>query len=341
MATSENAGNFDCADLQVINVAIDRAWADNQINKDYTSYAQSLTAIMTEQTASMPDLENVEKDEKVKVYWSADCSDTLADCDDDCTVGGPTPEAQCKEYQLDICKKAGFSIPEKRFRKSNLTREEVVARAMLKRMKELDEFLARTVIAKLDAFAGVNQYPGIGTVVGGLTYVNPALWTADVMGYLAQVGIMNKLANPFVLNGTNLWQANWQAQFNNLNQNQRDEMAKFGALRTYWDPFNVDTVNAGNKVSYLVDKGAVAFVNKAYYPLNSPIEYLGAGQTRYSIASRNIPGVFYDVVYTNRCVANEIYHDFTLYVNAGIFQNPLGCNPDVTGVLKFQCGVPA
>jgi len=341
MPVSPSAGNFTCADLQVILVNSDKAWADNSTKKDYISYSETIKAVMAEQTASFPELEKMEKDEKVKIYWAADCSTTLADCDDDCNVGGAVPEAQCKEYELDICKKASFSVPEKYFRKSNLTREEVVALAMMKRMKELDEFLSQQAVAQIDSYAGVNQFAGIGQIAGPITYIAPAYWTADIMGYFAQVGLMNKFSNPYMIHGTNLWQSQWQANFNNLNQDQKDSLAKFGSMRAYWDPFNVDLVNTPDKVSYMIDKGAVAFVTKAYYPTNAPVEYLGAGQIRYSVESKNLSGVFYDVVYTNRCLQNEIYHDFTLYVTAGIFQNPLGCNADCTGVLKFVCGTPA
>lgn len=335
------SGDFSCADLQTVLVTMDRVWANQQVNKDYVSYAESLRAIITEQTASFEALQSSEKDNKVKVFWIKDCDETISDCGNDCVVGGSTPEADCKEYELDICKTTGFSVPEKRFRTSNLTREEVVARALLRRLKTMDEYLAKAVVAKLNAFAGVNQFStSIGSVVGTTTYIAPALWTADIAGYFAQVAIMNKLSNPFVLNGTNLWQQNWQAQFNNLNQDQKDALAKLGSIRMYWDPFNVDTVNSPAKRSYLIDKGSVAFVNKAYYPLNNPVEYIGAGQTRYSIESRSIPGVFYDVVYTNECVNNEIIHHWSLYVKAGIFLNPLGCNDEVTGVLMFECGAP-
>jgi len=333
------AGDFTCADLQTILVNSDKAWLDNATKKDYVSYSETIKAVMAEQTASFPELEKMEKDEKVKIYWVADCANTLADCDDDCNVGGAIPEATCKEYELDLCKKASFSVPEKLFRKSNLTREEVVAKAMMKRMKELDEYLSQAAVTAIDSFAGVNVFAGIGQVVGTTTYIAPSLWTADLMGYLAQVGIMNKFSNPYLINGTNLWQQNWQANFNNLNSDQKDALAKFGSLRSYWDPFNIDLILSPDKVSFLIDKGAVAFVSKAYYPANSPVEYIGAGQIRYSVESKNLMGVFYDVVYTNRCVADEIYHDFTLYVHAGIFQNPIGCSATNTGVLKLQCGV--
>lgn len=338
MATSPTAGTFTCAELVKIMVGIDRVWRDNQTNTDFISYAKTVEIIKQKQTAQFPQLENSEKDETVRVFWVTDCNTSIAECDDDCEVGGPELEARCKDYTLDICRKAGFTVREKTFRKLNVSRDEVVAKGMLKRMKELDEFLAQQMVAKLNAFAGVNQFEGIGSIASsGDTYVSASFWTADLAGYFQQVAMMNKLSGAYMLHGNNLYSIGWQAQFNNLNQDQKDQLAKMQSIQQFWDPFNIDSVNSPAKISYMISQGAVAFVNKAYYP-SSPVEYLGAGQLRYSVQSKGLPGVFYDVVYTNRCEGNEIYHDFTLYVTAGIFQNPFGCNEDVTGVLRFICG---
>lgn len=337
MPVSPTAGNFTCADLVKITVAVDRVWADNQINVDYISYAETLKVIMMKQTADLRDLEKAEKDETIKIYWPVDCNTSIADCGNDCDRSGPELEARCKEYALDICKQASFTVREKTFRKSNLNRNEVVARGLAKRMKELDEYLAQRMVASLNAFAGTNTFAGIGQVAGdGTTYVDASFWTPDINGYFTQVAIMNKLSGTFMIHGNNLWNHMWAANFNNLNQDQKDQLAKMNYVQSFWDPFNVDTVNNPEKVSYMISAGAVAFANKAYYPLNSPVIY--KDDDRWSIESKALPGVFYDVIYTNRCLGNEIYHDFLLQVHAGIFNNPFGCDEDRTGVLKFVCG---
>lgn len=337
MAESVTAGNFTCADLLKILVAVDRIWANNQTQVDFISFAETLRVIKEKQTAELRDLEKAEKDETVKVYWATDCNESLTDCADDCDRSGPELEARCKEYTLDICKQAAFTVREKTFRASKLSREEVVAKGIMKRMKELDEYLAQTMVAKLNAFAGVNQFAGIGSIAGdGTTYINQSHWTPNIAGYFIQVAKMNKLSGAFMLHGNNLWNTQWQASFNNLNDNQRAELAKMGSIQQFWDPFNVDSVNSPAMASYMIAAGAVAFVNKAYYPLNSPVNY--KDDDRWSIESRSLPGVYYDVIYTNRCLSNEIYHDFLLQVHAGFFDNPYGCNEDRTGVLKFVCG---
>lgn len=336
MATSPTAGTFTCAALLKIQIEVDKIWADNVQNRDYIAKVEALTAIRNEQTAKLIDLEDPAKDNTVKIIWPADCSTSLADCDDDCVVGGPEPEAQCVEMSLDLCKTAGFQIREKIFRGLQGTREEYVAKSLAKRLKELDEYLAQRAVASLNSFAGKNQFlGGIGDPENsGVTYIAPSYWTPDVYGYFAQVQTMNKFGDVFMLHGSNLYQMKWQAEMNNVNPNDKAQLNKITSIRSYWDMFNVDSVS-GAGVSYMIQRGAIAFASKAYYP-SVPVSYMT--QQRWSIESKNLPGVFYDVVYTNECSGNEITHKWSLYLKAGFFKNPLGCSTDVTGIIKFVCG---
>ena len=324
-------------------VEIDRIWADNQQKADYESKVDALTAIRKEQTADISIIENPAKDLEVRIYWAADCSTTLTDCTTSCTLGGVEPEALCQDLSLDLCKEAGFSLTENRFRASNLSREIVVAKAMAKRMRELDEWLVQQLISKLNAFAGTNQFEGIADVDSDGTWIAASYWNVDLYGYFSQVAIMNRLNDPFMLHGGNLFQVYWQAQMNNLNTNNKDQLAKLQSLRSYWDMFNVDSVNSPDKVSYMISKGAVAFANKAHYPLNAPVQYFD--DQRWSIESKALPGVYYDVYYNNQCIAGsttkDVKHNWTLTVKAGIFKNPVGCNDDITGIIKFLCGTNA
>src|SRR5688572_19730192 len=121
MPTSDTAGTFTCAELLAIQASIDRTWQDNQTKVDFISYADTLKIVKSRQTAELRDLENAEKDETVKVYWATDCNTSIEDCGDDCDPSGPELEARCKEYVLDICKQAAFSVREKTFRSSKLS----------------------------------------------------------------------------------------------------------------------------------------------------------------------------------------------------------------------------
>jgi len=341
MAASETAGTFTCTELQKVIAKIDKAWMDNQTNQDYVPNIGVLEALRKEQTARLKEIENPDKDKTMRIWWVADCSTGVVECEDggdDCDWTGPEVESRCKDYALDICSEVKFTISSEVFRTNEASREDALAIAFMARMKELDEHLAGKAVAKLNSFVGTNQYTGgIGQVSGVTTYIPANYWGPDMYGYFGMVKILNKFQNPFLIHGSNLFQTNWQAQYNAQNANGKDGQAKLGTMRSYWDLFNIDTVNSPDQVSYMIEKGAVAFANKARYPLNNPKEFKFG--SRWSIESKALPGVFYDVYYKERCDDNdEIYYDFKMKVRAGIFSNPYGCNEDKTGVLKFVCG---
>lgn len=334
------AGDFTAAELVAIQGLIDSYWQDNTVRKDYEAHVGAALAIRENQTARLAELQNPSKDRTIDVIWVKDCEDRLADCDDDCTVGGAELSAASESYTMDLCKTAGFNVKEKEFRTLALDREEVVAKGILRCSKQLDEWLAQQAITHLNTYAGINQYQdGIFT---GAEYneADAAFWNADLMGEFALISQLNQFRSPFLLSGTNLYKEYWNAQMNAVNANNKDQINKFSDLKMYFDLWNVNSVNTPDKVSYLIDKGSVALLTKSYNPV-TPVTYVGAGLVKYKMASKNIPGVEYDIVYTNDCSANEITHKWSLYINGICALNPLGCDADNTGVLKFYCGTPS
>lgn len=333
-----------CAQLQKVVAKIDRIWADPIAKEDYSSDVGVLEALRKEQTAKIEELTNPDKDKEIRIWWLKDCADTVNDCEDDaddCEFSGDEVSQACEDYALDICINVKFSIEDNVFRTNEANADEALAKALARRLKLLDERLTSKAVAKLNTFVGTNQYTGgIGTVSGVTTYIKASHWGPDMFGYFGMVKTMNRFANPYLIHGSNLFQANWQAQYNAANANQKADAPKLSSMRSYWDLFNVDTINAPDSVSYMIDKGAIAFVSKARYPKNNPKVYQ-FGQ-RWSIESKALPGVWYDVYYKERCEmvngVEKIWHDYKLTARAGVFLNPTGCNADKTGVLKFVCG---
>lgn len=341
MPESVTAGTFTCTALQKVIAKIDKSWMDNQQKSEYIPKVEVVTAIRKEQTARLKEIQDPEKDNVFKIYWVIDCNTGVEDDDnDDCDFDGPEAESRCKEYALDIKKMVKFSNKENLGRTNDINREDALAVQMLARMKEMDETIAQTVVAKLNSFAGTNQFTGgIGEVDGVTTYIAPSYWTGDVYGYFAQVVIMNKLVDPFIIHGSNLFQQRWNYQYIQANANGKDMLPKTESIRSYWDMFNVDGVNTPDQVSYLITRGAVAIANKAYYPLNKPTEYLtDKPSKRWSIESKSIPGIYYDVIYTMECSGEDIIHKYKIKAKFGVYLNPFGCNEEVSGVLKFACG---
>lgn len=332
-----------CAELQKVVAKIERTWLDNQTKMDYVPNIGVLEALRKEQTARMAEIENPDKDKTLRIWWLSQCGLVASDCADDlndCEFTGDEVSSTCVDYALDICVSTKFSIEDTVFRTNEANAEQALALQFLAALKVLDEELALKAVAKLNAFAGINQYEGIGDVDGVTTYIAANYWGADMYGYFGMVKTINKFSNPFMIHGSNLYMTNWNASYNMANANQKDAAPKLQSIRSYWDLFNIDAVNNPDLVSYMVDKGAVAFANKARYPLNNPKVYQ-FGQ-RWSIESQALPGVVYDVYYKERCVANDkIYHDYKVIGRAGIYNNPAGCTADKTGVIKFVCGTNA
>lgn len=328
-------GNLTPGDIVLIKIKAEQIWADNQVERDYVAHVDTFKAIKAEQTAKIVPLENKEKDNVVTLTWLTECADMLSDPTNDCVRGGPTPDADSQDYVLNITKKASFTIPEKRFRSSTYSKEEVIARARLAALKQLDEWYTQRLVSAIDSFAGVNQFNGgIATIQGTDNFISATQFNADAIGYFIQAGIINKFKNTYLLNGNNMFQQFWKANNTGGNNDMAEQMARFSQMRKYWDLFNIDAI-VGAKKSYLIDRGAIAEVNKAYY---DPTPTVYFDHIRYSTPSPSLPGVTYDEIYDNRCVSDEIYHNFDITLKGGVFLNPKGCNADVTGVLSFTCG---
>lgn len=343
-----SAGNFSCSDLAQVHLKAEQIWADNASNKDYVANVGTAKAIMQEQTVQIAEFSSQQenpKDKTVKLIWVKDCDETSADCSDECTISGVELETACDTHALDICRNSAFQVDEKATRSNDINVQELVAKGMLKRMKVLDEYIAQTMVNDLYMFRGANQYTGgKGTVVGFDTNIAPAFWNPSLFSYLSLVSVKNKFSNPFLLSGTNLYEAAWIAAKNRGNANGSGDAAMFDTFRTYFDVFNIDTELDPEKITFMIDKNAVGFFSKTYYPWTAGDErankYGGVGGSvgmKYQVESMNLPGVFYDVTYQVVCESNEIKHKFRLDLNAGFFRNPVGCNLNNTGILTFHC----
>ncbi len=332
---------FSCADLLVAQAKAEEIWADNAQNGDYVAYADAVVAIAQNQTAKLdPIVGKQDKDNSLKLIWLTDCDLEVQDETSDCFPDGPDSTANCVTYEPTFAIEVPFKITEETLRTSIYNKDEVLARKMLKAMKLIEESIAAKAVAFLENSEGVNVYPGnLGTVVGGTvgnsyTKVAPALWNAALNGYFTLVGKQNKFSSPYLLNGTNLFLANWNAEAEFANADGKGNLNKFRALKAYWDTFNVDNAFA-NPSTFLLDRSAVAFGAKWKNDVR-PMDYGGEVGTRYSIPSKVIPNTNFDVYYKVTCVNKEIVHHFVVVARGGFYLNPTGCTETKTGILRFS-----
>lgn len=340
-----SAGINACALLASVQLLADTVWADSARKKDFIANTAVLTAIRENQTVRIAELENPAKDKTVTIYWPEDCDETTAACSNDCATAGAKPGTNCQDYELSMCREVEFSVDEKTYRTIATNKEEAIAVSMMRKLKVLDEWVAQQAVSKLDAGKGVNAYTGgKGTVSGFTTTVSPAYWNASLFGYLSLVAQKNKFSDPFLISGTNLYEAFWNAQANSGNADGKGAANMFGSMKTYFDIFNVDSVLSPDLVTFMVNRNALAFHNKAYWNWGPGDEranqFGGPGSStgfRYKVESKNLPGVFYDVIYKIACASNEINHNFKIQFTGDIFRNPVGCNINNTNILKFKC----
>lgn len=334
---SITGGVFNETTLANIQVKSDKYWSDAIQKQDYVADCETIKALKAQQTAKFGKFLTGPKDRTVEISWMNAC-----DIDDQactyCTFSGNELSTNMDEKYLSQCREVVFSVNEKDFVDNVHDFEEAIAKGFLTGSKVLDEWWAARAVVALNAAKGVNEVGdgSKGDVSGTDTYVLPAYWDADLMAYFYLCAKVNKFVNPFLISGKNLFESKYIAQIESCCEN---EAKKFGAFQIYFDLFNIDSANNPDYVTYMIHKGAFAFVTKAYYK-STPSKYME--DWRWSMPSRNIPGVVYDVHYKNECNTSDggVTHYYKLITYGDIFLNPRGCTETRTGVLSFICGEP-
>ena len=333
---------FTASQLLKVQTVADDVWADNRTRIDYIAECDVAKAIQAETTASLSPLTDPNKTNTVKLIWLNTCDITDAAVGDDCAITGPELTSDSEDYVLDIFRKTSFSVKEIQARTDEFTLQQQIARGLLQCDRILSEYVAEQCVSKLESFRGTNTYT---TPVGSSawtfgssdTEVPADQWTTSLMPKLSLAARKNKFLNPALISGEALWYMNEEAMNNTGNLDGKGDAVRMAGKyfnRKYFDPVKIDEVNAGTIKAYMVDRGAMALVTKTHYG-NVPTLYQNPWQQRYSVASKNLPGTAWDVIYTQSCTSGEVTHVWQFKVNMGIFLNPTGCTAANTGVLSF------
>lgn len=346
LATVPAAGTFSCTNIQEIVGKSDLIWMDNAARRDYIPKVGALEAIIANQTAKLDPITGQQnKDHTLKVTWLSTCELALADCGDRCEiVTGTEASSVCKTYAPNLCKTVAFTVNQDELRTNTLSPDEVIAKLLLQAIKQGDEYFAKQVVLALDANKGHNLYEGVGDIVGtgvGVeeTYINPALWNAALLSEFILSAEMNRMQNAFLLSGSNLWKEYLLAQANSANANGKGDANLFEQMNMYFDPINVDGQLSPDKMTFLIDKGALAF-GARWRETTTPVQYLGQdSQIRYSVASKTLPNVSYDIHYDTTCIDGKMHHRFNLFLEGGIYFNPVGCNENQNGIIAYKNAV--
>lgn len=336
------AGDFSPSVLLAIKLKAEQMWTDSRLSAEYKAHADAAVAVLQNQTARIRQLQDPEKENSVVVTFIDPCGVTVDDCDSNCDITEPEMASKSKTYDLDTCKKVGFSVDAEKTRTNTYTVEEEAAIGLATRLKALDEWWSQRVLVKLKAFAGVNVAPDPYTWAASTTSVPAASYNRTMIGNLINQSILNKMPGAYFIDNGSLFVDFWNAQIDKGNLDGAGDAARIAAIKMYFDQWNF--LPAGlTEDTFAVAPGAVAMTTKTRNP-DVPTEIGGSvQQTRYTVASPTLPGVKYDVYYTLKCITvggkAHIVHSWRIETNGGIFLNPEGCDVVVGGTTYTPTGV--
>lgn len=329
-------------------VLAEKMFADSARKADYVVEVDAAKAIIENTTADVTITENSQKEQTASIKWSKFCNDDVEEtelashCD---PSGGDAADSAKKDYIISSVISKKFTIDEGNYKSNFLNFPEVYADNMLKSLKSMDEKLAKMIVAKVQSFTSENLYQVTGIACPGVvspedwteTYIKPSNWSPSIMGYFAKVARLNKFNSPFLLDGKNLFDLAVAAQVNQGNANGKGDAAWFNLMKIYNDIVNVEAVASGS--TFMIQRGATAFASKVFWgSFNETNPKDGASDLiKYSVPSRNIPGVKYDVYVKRSCSGKYDSYNVGLELNFDVFNGAEACN-GATGVLEFICG---
>lgn len=339
-------GNIDCAITPEVKLALAQVWDDGgSVSAEYVAVTDAVRAIKANQTARFRLLEDPDKDYDLKVWWPDDCREGTDDCEDECAVDGPVAGTQCVNYPLTDCFGYSWGITEEMFRTSDMSEDQLIAVEVLKAMKVMDEKLDEKAIDLMLAARGVNKFAGQYTVDGLVTWIPAAAWNPDLAAYLWMAAKKNKQSLPKVLTDTNLAQLSYLLENQTTDPMGASALAKFNkAFGGMYMDINMDA-QLGTKSTFLFQGNALFIANQARNAGKNrgrKVQHptTGVFVTRDIMASRNIPGITYDLFKSEVCVpGGDIKTSWRLQFRGGFFANPTGCDTDRTGVLELRCGI--
>ncbi len=174
----------------------------------------------------------------------------------------PELSTDAQDLEIGICKEVSFSVNEQVYRNNFFNYAQVVAKGILKADKELSEQIARAAVTKLNSFAGLNEAANpIWTIASTKTTVPQSNWNMSLIPKLIVASQRNRMSDPALISGENLYEEFWNAMANARNLDGTGNAFRAQALRHYNDLFNVELMNtAGSPAvtsyfSYLVDRG--------------------------------------------------------------------------------------
>lgn len=346
------AGDFTASQLGDVIKRQNEMWLDSRVNNVFDQPIETARVILGNQRVKWdPLMDNARNCIGQKVVWLKNSDTTVGDAQNaTCDITGPELESDSKLYTPNVTLDRKFSVLDNQCKDLFDVNDKIAYGMMMAKTLILTQ-LNLKVIALLEANLMINTAPQAGTWHLGTmaTYYASGVWNQDIIAELNLAAVMNKINAPIIVNGTNLYNAYFNSTYNVLNDNQKDQVAKFKHFNMYWDPRNIDST-VGSKATYVIDPGVLGFFNQTEY-MNSTPEWRKDDKNTFTW-SEDIPQLSYvdggvvknvkvDVRMQRKCSVNGSKLDFGYFfhvvLRGGLVTAPLYVAGD-KGILKFING---
>ena len=325
--------------LPLLLERVQGVWPDNQNKLDVTPNIEILNAIQAQQTSRIDTIISNEKDRDVKVTWVKACPPTVDSCADSCTFAGEEASTDSKTYALSKCGQTEFKIDIDGWYSNEFEATDAAARLLQAHMTAHANAAAEYAVSIIEANLSTNTYTNMGAwdvTAGTTTVIQDADWTTALFGALQRAAIKNKFMSPYLLSGENLHQEFFMARTSQANGEGKGDANRIGTLPAYFDLFNIESVNDPDYITYMIDRGVLAFASKGYYS-ERPEKVEGRdAHTRLSVRNPFFNALIHDVQITTSCTSGHTYEHYKIKTKYDVFVNPLGCTSTQKGILRFQ-----
>jgi len=311
-------------------------WPQNMSETDFMAHIDTLYAIRDQQTARLQTV-NLPDGVDVRIAWMNNCDLTVDTYDStDCTFSGQEADVSKIDLSIDQAKETTFSVPLDAWRDNVFGFADAVATNLIRTQVAQAEAVAQYAVGVINANLGENTYISGGTwTVSGTSNTIPAeQWDSTALFGRFQIAAKkNRFENPILISGENLYQLAYRARTSNANSEGKGDFVRINEMPIYNDVFNVDDVNTPDLLTYMVNRGALAFASKGYYPTTP--ETLDGNMQRFSMTNRFFPELVHDVETFVNCTSGVWKQHWKVIPRYKLFINPTGCTATRTGLLAF------
>jgi hypothetical protein len=245
--------------------------------------------------------------------------------------------------------KTGFSINEEKLRTNTYTMEDLIADGMLKCSKELDEWWNKQLMTKIKSFVGVNAAVAGGDMApftwdgaSSTSFIPTGNYDVKIVSSVIRQQLLNNVNSAYFIENGSLFEPWWNAQIQKGNLDGAGDAARIKELKLYFDMWNFNKAGLVESL-FMIQKDALAW--KTYNRHHDKPRELPApiGQTRFTFASKNIPGVKYDGYYQMKCVTvggkDQITHNWRFATYGDVWKSPSPCPITIGGTDYTPTGI--